>query len=116
MTEEQSLSPLPSSPEEHSQNNPFYDAIAKNQKTWREAKHGILHPHEMPRASEKIEQNMKRIFAGYLDPSYPRVLVTRTILQDTPLPTESPFYNYGWDYLYPETVAQQDRFHYAKGI
>ena len=70
----------------------------------------------MPRTSQKIEQNMKRIFAGYLNPSYPRVLVARTVLQTDYLPTESPFYNYGWDYRYPETVAQEDRFHYAKGM
>lgn len=71
----------------------------------------------MPSASEKIEQNMKRIFAAHLDSSYPRVLVTRTVLQGTtPLPTESPFFNYGWDYRYPEDIAQEDRPNYANGI
>src|SRR5689334_14198727 len=113
--EHQPLSLISNSLEKYSPNNSFYDAINKNQKTWRETKHGLLHPHEMPRVSEKIEQNMKRIFAAHLDSSYPRVLVTRTVLQDTiPFPTESPFYNYGWDYRYPETITQEDRSHYAK--
>lgn len=61
----------------------FYQAIAENQKAWREEAHGFMSSHEMPRVSRNIEVNMKQVFAGYIDPTYPQVIIARTILQDT---------------------------------
>lgn len=74
----------------------------------------MLGYHEMPRVSEKIEQNMKGVFAGHLDPAYPRVIVARRVLRDTYSPTETPFFEY--DTRYPETVTEEDQSAYDQGI
>src|SRR5437867_3162410 len=87
----------------------FYGAIGENQRRWKEQKHTLLHPHEMPHVSQTLEQNMKQVFAEYLDPTYPRVIVARTVLQDNAFRLEQPFYNYGWEYRHPDSVTPEER-------
>src|SRR5579864_1278470 len=95
------------------QSNPYYQAVAENQRIWREAKHGIGRAHEMSRVSEKIEHNMKQVFSDYIDPAYPRIIVARTVLLDTSA-AAATFFNYGWDY--PESIEPEDHQAYANGI
>jgi hypothetical protein len=113
MSEEQPLFDLSIQYEAQPQTNPFYQAVEKNQQMWRDEKHGILQSHEMPSVSQTVEENMKLVFSGYVDPSYPRVIVARTILQDR---STERFYNYTTDYTYSESMKPEDERAYEIGI
>ncbi len=112
MSEGQPQLPVPDQNEIQPQSSPFYQAIAENQSKWRSEKHGFMHSHEMPRVSRNIEANMKQVFGGYIDPAYPQVIITRTVLQDT---SPERFYIYGGG-NYPESMNEKDQPTYDIGI
>src|SRR5947209_7740587 len=100
-------------PESQPQQNAYYQAVAENQRMWREAKRGLMRSYEMRLFAENVEAKMKHIFSNYIDPSFPRVLIAASLVLDNP--TEAVPYHM-LDVRYPETIREEDQENYVTGM
>src|SRR6266566_2656236 len=113
MTEGRPLPDFSHQTEELISTNPYYQAVTENQKVWREAKRNGVRAHEMRRMSQKIEENMKRVFSNYIDPTFPRLLVAWSFLLDAPS-EDAPYYHSVA--RYPEHIREEDQEDHRTGM
>ncbi len=89
----------------------FNETILESQRTWREAKRGIIsRPQELPVLSGWFDMQLKSVFSRYIDPNRVSAFLVWSVLAD-----ETPN-NYSYRERFPGGLAELDQEPFSLGM